>query len=214
MKLQNEFTVNTGLAEAWDMLTDLEIVASCLPGASLRGREDDRFLGTVKVKVGPMTAEFTGSTWFARLDGDAHTAVIKAVGKDPRGQSTAQALITAAVTPQGADTLVSVDTDLDISGRLATFGRGAIADVSARLMSQFAENLNARLSRYGAAADGSPAAPAQADGTGTAGAQAPSLDVISLLRPMVAERLPALSVGFAIGLATGACLLRRRARHA
>ncbi len=218
MKLQNEFKVDAGLDKAWTTLTDLELVASCMPGASLQSRKDGRFIGTVKVKVGPMTAEFTGSTWFVSLDDSAHTAVIKAVGKDQRGQNTAEAVITAAVVPSDTHTAVTVDTELDISGRLATFGRGAIADVSARLMNQFAENLNARLNHDGATTrDGSTGAPAssgQAPPAQVRPAQAASLDLLSLLRPLAGERLPALSAGFAVGLITGLWLLRRRPRRA
>ena len=143
MDLNHEFIVNVPVNDAWVILTDLERIAPCLPGAQLTEVEGDTYRGQVKVKVGPIVAQFKGQASFVTRDDDAHRASLKAEGRDTTGKGTASATITAqltAVTP--TSTKCSVITDLTISGKVAQFGRGALADVSDKLLAQFAENLN------------------------------------------------------------------------
>jgi carbon monoxide dehydrogenase subunit G len=231
MQLHNEFTVNTDPQSAWRQLTDLEYVATCLPGAKLLGVDGEQYRGQVQVKVGPIRAAFEGTAHFDQRDDEQRRAVIVAAGKDPRGQAAADARITAQVVPEGQQSRVVVDTDLNISGRLAQFGRGAVADVSARLMTQFADNLNAKMSGQGPAAPppaptsvvtpgGSPTAMPP---TGTAppagpaqqpvapGPSAGSLDVAELIGPVVLRRFgPCLAVAVVVALVTRALTGRRR----
>ncbi|TRZ73112.1 MAG: membrane oxidoreductase [Actinobacteria bacterium] len=143
MDLNHEFIVNVPVNDAWVILTDLERIAPCLPGAQLTEVEGDTYRGQVKVKVGPIVAQFKGQASFVTRDDAAHRASLKAEGRDTTGKGTASATITAqltAVTP--TSTKCSVVTDLTISGKVAQFGRGALADVSDKLLAQFAENLN------------------------------------------------------------------------
>ena len=143
MELSNEFTVEAPIETAWAILTDVETIAPCLPGAQLKEIDGDEYRGTVKVKVGPITAQYKGAATFEEKDDDAHRAVIRAEGRDTRGQGNASAMITATMTPAGdAATSVSVATDLTVTGKVAQFGRGVMADVSANLMEQFADNLS------------------------------------------------------------------------
>ncbi len=137
MELTNEFDVEVPVDEAWAVLTDLERIAPCMPGAQLTEVEGDEFRGNVKVKVGPITAQYKGVARFAEKDDAIHRAVIDAQGRDTRGQGNANALITATLEAQGAGTHVTVNTDLKLTGKVAQFGRGAIADVSAALLDQF-----------------------------------------------------------------------------
>src|SRR5688500_3940902 len=128
MLLQHEIDVALGMDATWDLLTDLERIAPCLPGATLDGRDGDRYRGSVKVKVGPIGAHSTGTAEFVEKDEAARCAVIAASGQDRRGQANATAEIRARLEPVGTDaTRVLIDTELDISGRVAQFGRGAIA---------------------------------------------------------------------------------------
>ena len=143
MDLNHEFIVNVPVNDAWVILTDLERIAPCLPGAQLTEVEGDTYRGQVKVKVGPIVAQFKGQASFVSRDDVAHTASLKGEGRDTTGKGTASAIITAqltAVTP--TSTKCSVVTNLTISGKVAQFGRGALADVSDKLLAQFAENLN------------------------------------------------------------------------
>ncbi|HEY8057967.1 MAG TPA: SRPBCC family protein [Acidimicrobiales bacterium] len=137
MELTNEFDVEVPVDEAWAVLTDLERIAPCMPGAQLTEVEGDEFRGNVKVKVGPITAQYKGVARFAEKDDASHRAVIDAQGRDTRGQGNANALITATLAAEGAGTHVTVNTDLKLTGKVAQFGRGAIADVSAALLDQF-----------------------------------------------------------------------------
>ena len=143
MDLHHEFTVNVPVDEAWRVLTDLERIAPCLPGAQLTEVEGDTYRGQVKVKVGPILAQFKGQASFVSRDDQAHTATLKGEGRDTTGKGNASAMITAELTAVDANsTRCVVNTDLSISGKVAQFGRGALADVSDKLLAQFVENLN------------------------------------------------------------------------
>lgn len=141
MELTNEFTVEAPVEQAWAVLTDLERIAPCMPGAQLTEVEGDEYRGNVKIKVGPISAQYKGAASFVSRDDTAHTAVLKAEGRDTRGQGNASATITATLIPDGPRTKVIVGTDLTITGKVAQMGRGVLADVSAKLLGQFVESL-------------------------------------------------------------------------
>jgi uncharacterized protein len=155
MKIANEFTVNAPIEDAWDVLTDLEQVIPLMPGAQMTGREGDEVLGKVKVKVGPVTSEFSGKVRFVEQDRTAHRAVIDGKGKEARGAGNAVATVTAQLHEAGDHTRVTVDTDLKIVGKLAQFGSSMLQQVSEKLLGQFVDSLEAKL-----AADSAPAKPA------------------------------------------------------
>jgi len=141
MELSNEFDVSVPIEQAWGVLTDLERIAPCLPGAQLQEVEGDEYRGIVKIKVGPITAQYKGAAHFVEKNDETHKAVLVASGRDTRGQGNASATITAELTPKGDVTHVSVLTDLTITGKVAQFGRGVIGDVSVKLLDQFVVNL-------------------------------------------------------------------------
>jgi carbon monoxide dehydrogenase subunit G len=145
VKIENEFTVHAPIDEAWKVLTDLEGIAPCLPGAQLTGVDGDVYQGKVKIKVGPVISEFAGTARFAEKDDDAHRAVIDAKGRDSRSAGNAAAIITATLRAEGESTVVSVDTDMKISGKLAQFGSGMIKEVSQKLLGQFVASLEAKI---------------------------------------------------------------------
>lgn len=150
MKIDSEFTVSVPIAKAWEVLTDIEGIAPCLPGAQLTGLEGDDYLGKVKVKVGPVITEYAGTAAFSAKDDTAYRAVIDAKGRDSRGAGNASAVITAQLRADGDRTVVSVDTELKISGKIAQLGSGMIQEVSAKLLGQFVDNLEAKLAASGA----------------------------------------------------------------
>ncbi len=162
MELTNSFKVAVAPTDAWDVLTDVERIAPCLPGAQLQEVAGDEYRGIVKVKVGPITAQYKGSATFVEQDKGAGRAVLKAEGRDIRGQGNASALITATLTPAGDGTEVNVVTDLTITGRVAQFGRGVLADVSSKLLGQFVECLESDL-LGGDAAAGTSESPTEAN---------------------------------------------------
>jgi uncharacterized protein len=169
MELVNEFTVNAPIDEAWKLLTDLERIAPCLPGAQLTEVEGDVYRGFVKVKVGPITAQFKGQAQFTERDEANHRGTIKADGRDTGGKGNAAAFIHAHLTEVDPEnTRCNITTDLTITGKVAQFGRGALADVSGKLIGQFATNLEAMvLAGEGAPTPTDPVAPDGPAGTAT-----------------------------------------------
>ena len=145
MKITHEFTVSVPPAEAWAVLTDLEAIAPCMPGASLTGFDGETYQGKVRVKLGPVISDFGGTARFTAKDDATHHAVIDAKGKDSRGAGNASARITADLRPDPAGTVVSVDTDLTISGKVAQFGSSMIKQVSEKLLGEFTTCLEAKL---------------------------------------------------------------------
>ncbi len=153
MELINEFTVNASIEKTWATLTDLELIAPCMPGAQLTEIEGENYRGHVKVKVGPISAQFKGQAHFVERDDVNHKAVLKGEGRDTGGKGNASALITAQLTSvDETTTKCVVTTDLTITGKVAQFGRGAMADVSDKLLKQFVTNLETQVLSQDAAA--------------------------------------------------------------
>jgi uncharacterized protein len=160
MKLEQSFEVQAPLERVWQALIDVEHVAPCLPGASVTGRnEDGSYDGAFTVKIGPTTASYTGKLEMEQVDEDAHTATMQANGTDRRGQGGAKATITSKLAEADGGTRVEVVTDYHITGRLARFGRGGmIEDISERLLTEFAQRLQASLTTGEPEAAAEPAA--------------------------------------------------------
>jgi hypothetical protein len=155
MKIEDTFRVAVPIDEAWRVLLDLERIAPCMPGAELQEVAGDEYRGVVKVKVGPITAQYKGVAQLAEVDEANRRAVIDAQGRDTRGQGNAKATITMVLTALPGDTTeVSIDNDVTITGKVAQFGRGVMADVSAKLLAQFVECLEANV--LGAQAETAP----------------------------------------------------------
>jgi carbon monoxide dehydrogenase subunit G len=141
MEITDSFRVSTPIDATWKVMLDIEGIAPCMPGAQLQEVDGDEFRGIVKVKVGPITAQYKGSARLAEIDEPNRRIVIDASGRDTRGQGNAKASIVVTMTAEGAGTKVDVVTDLSITGKVAQFGRGVLADVSSKLMGQFVENV-------------------------------------------------------------------------
>ena len=141
MKLENEFTVDAPVDQVWELLMDLERVTPCLPGAALSEHAGDDYKGTMSVKLGPITQEYEGTVKIDEADEEARRAVIKAQGKDARGQGTVSATITSTLHEEDKGTRVHIETDMQVTGRAAQFGRGTMQDVAGKLAGQFADCL-------------------------------------------------------------------------
>jgi len=202
VELNNEFRVAVPAAKTWEVLTDVERVAPCLPGATLLSVDGDDFTGAVKVKVGPITVSYKGDATFQEKDPAAQRVVLKANGKETRGNGTASAIVTAQLKDEGADsTLVVVTTDLAISGQAAQFGRGVLADVAGSLIDQFAKSLEAELLGGATPSD-------ETSSAGTTSAQAPQeaapINALALAKvmavPMAKRFAPAIGAVAAAGV--------------
>jgi len=174
MQLEQSFTVPVPVEQAWEVLLDLPRVARCMPGATLTESDGETFAGNVKVKLGPISLTYQGKGRFVERDEAARRVVVEASGKDARSAGTAAATVTATLTGAGDTTTVDVVTDLKITGRPAQFGRGMIAEVSGKLLGQFADCLAETLGSApaGAPASGAPASGAAASGSPAGGAAA------------------------------------------
>lgn len=204
MELSNEFRVAVPPAKTWEVLTDVERVAPCLPGATLLSVDGDEFTGTVKVKVGPITVSYQGLASFQEKDAAAQRVVLKATGKETRGNGSASAVVTAQLKDGGDATTVVITTDLTISGKAAQFGRGVLADVATNLISQFAQRLEADLLE---------SAPAVSTGETPVAATKPaaveSVDLLKVVAMPVAKRTLPVLAGVAVGVVLGYLLGRR-----
>lgn len=172
MELSNEFVIERPIEETWKILNDLEFIAPCMPGAQLTEIEGEEYRGLVKIKVGPITANYKGKASFVEQDTVNKVARLKAEGRDPR-QGNANAMVTAKMTAASdTSTTVNIHTDLGLSGKIASFGRGAIEDVSKKILGQFTDNLRDKLAEGAAPANEGSASDAPAAAAATAGATA------------------------------------------
>jgi uncharacterized protein len=175
IELDNSFTVPVPPEQAWDVLLDVERIAPCMPGASVTSVEGDEIEGQVKVKLGPLSLSYKGTAKFTEKDQANHTIAIEASGKETRGAGTASATVHAGLKPADAEgtTLVSIHTSLNVTGRPAQFGRSLLPEVSGKLISQFATNLEALMDATvapAAPAESAPAAGTETDSSGGAAA--------------------------------------------
>jgi carbon monoxide dehydrogenase subunit G len=204
VELNNEFRVAVPAAKVWELLTDVERVAPCLPGATLLSVDGDDFTGAVKVKVGPITVSYKGEATFQEKDAAAKRVVLKASGKETRGSGSAAAVVTAQLKDEGDATTVVITTDLTISGKAAQFGRGVLADVAGNLIGQFAKSLEASV-----LGDSTPAATATSAATSPTDA-GDSVDLLKVVAVPLAKRFAPVAAGVAAGVAIGFLVGRRR----
>ena len=138
MDFSESFSVDAAIADVWELMTDVERIAPCLPGAQLQEIDGEDYHGIVKVKVGPITSQYKGTARFESVDEAEHKIVLTAQGRDTKGAGNAQANINVSLKGNTSATQVMVDVHLDLKGKVAQFGRGVLADVSGKLMAKFA----------------------------------------------------------------------------
>jgi carbon monoxide dehydrogenase subunit G len=176
MQLEHQFSVPVPVAQAWDVLLDVERIAPCMPGATVESFDGETIVGRVKVKVGPIQVTYSGTARFTDRDEAARRAVLEASAKEARGSGTATATITAQLQDDGGSaTNVTVTTDLAITGKPAQFGRGVMEEVGNKLLGRFADCLADTLGS-GDASDSSTEAAAEPAPAAAAAATAPAAD--------------------------------------
>ena len=168
MRIQNSFDVAVPVPQAWELLTDIEEIAPCMPGAELTEVLDgDAYRGNVTVRLGPVTLTFDGTARFDEMDSEAYQARVSAQGTDSKGRGGATADMTFRLEPTEQGTKVVIDTDLNLSGSVAQYGRGAgmINELANHLVGRFAESLHEKI-----AVAGQTSAPGIQDNTAAAAA--------------------------------------------
>jgi carbon monoxide dehydrogenase subunit G len=146
MLIKSGFEVAQPVDKVWRVFDDIPQVAACLPGAQLTDElGDDKYLGTVAIRMGPVKLQFAGTAQIKERDEAAKRIVVDAAGADEKGRGQAAMLVTATLAPTRGGTRVDVSQDLQLSGAAAQYGRGMISDVTAVLMRDFATNLQTRI---------------------------------------------------------------------
>jgi carbon monoxide dehydrogenase subunit G len=195
MKLENDFTVPAPVEQVWPALLDIARVGGCLPGAVIETNGGDgTFRGTMKVELGQVTSVYEGTARLQDVDADTHTVSIAVQAREAKGQGTATAVITNRLIPHDGGTRVVAETDLNLSGRQAQFGRGIIEDVAGKLLGEFATRFQAELlagDPEPPAAGTEPAAAAQPEALDLGGVPAGSLKTRALGAALAAGALAA-----------------------
>jgi carbon monoxide dehydrogenase subunit G len=222
MRLENEFLVSAPLEQTWLTLLDIERVATCLPGATVQPADADGvFRGGMKMKLGPVTVDYQGTARMLDLDEDEHVATMEARAKETRGQGTASATITNRLTRDGDRTRVTVQTDLNVTGRQAQFGRGIMQDVAERMLGEFAvrlerEILSGSASKSAAPAGAGPGAgaavPAAVSGSPAAVAESEPLDLGNVVTGPLLKRAAPIAAGGLLAALLVLVLRRGRTR--
>jgi carbon monoxide dehydrogenase subunit G len=203
MEFTNKFTVPAPLEQAWALLRDVERIAPCLPGASdVESIGDDTYTGAVVMKVGPIKIAYRGTVAFRDIDVAAKRLVLDASGKENTGKGSAAAIVTVQLKDAGGtSTDVKVHANLQVTGKVAQFGRSAMADVAGRVIDQFANNLSVLLGESGAPAAAGSANPAVGqDGSAYRSTAAPQtsndLDAFALALPVVKRAMSSVAAFF------------------
>ena len=224
MEFENAFDVPAPIDEVYSALLDVERVAPCVPGAEvLEQTGDDAYKVAIKVKVGPMSMQYRGDVQIVEKDPEAHRGVMRAKAREARGQGTVTSNVVMTLAGENGRTHGTIATDVQLSGRVASMGRGIIQDVSARIVDQFADNLAAMLSGPPAEAPAEPAPAAGEPPSGPAAAPPPppraepesaELSALDLVGSVVAARLrdPKTLGGLVLVVVLLGFLLGRRGR--
>ena len=209
MILDNHVVVDAPPDEVFALLNDVERVAGCLPGAALDGGDGETYRGGVKVRVGPISAAYTGTVRFLETDKDRRYLRLQARGTDTKGSGDAEAQVELTVEDAGSGSVLRLRTDLLIRGKIAQFGKGAIGAVSAKLLGQFAVNLAGLLEEDSTGLAAVPHAAQPRSGTTAAPEE---LDGLALLLGPSARKYVPVVAAFAFGLFEGWLLGRLRAQ--
>ena len=217
MIIENEFIVGADIETVWRELLDMEGVASCLPGATISATDQDNvYDGSMRLKLGPMRVEYRGKATLSEVDEEHHTAVISLSAREAKGHGSAMATIRNRLESVDGGTRVSAQTDLQITGPQAQFGRGVIEDVGKRVLREFSQRLEQRIAggqELGAREEQGTDRPTEVAAPGPSGAHAPApaeLDVGSLVTSSpVVRRVGAAAIALAL-IALALILLRRR----
>jgi carbon monoxide dehydrogenase subunit G len=143
VQLVNEFSVDAPLDIAWSVLTDIPKVVQCIPGAELDRRDGDDYHAHVAIKVGPVGLTLAGMATLVSRDDSAREMVVRGNARDRKGNGSTDATVRMVARDDAGRSVVTVTTDLELSGRIAQFGKGVIVQVSNRIIGQFVDRLNA-----------------------------------------------------------------------
>ena len=144
--LEKTFQVDEPIDKVWDYLSDPAKIVTCVPGASLTEKVDDKnYKGEVTLKFGPIKAKYDGLITFEEMDVENRKMVLKGKGLDSKGAGSADMLLNGNLVEKDGGTEVSYTMEISIMGKLAQFGSRLITDVSNQLFNTFVKNFKAKL---------------------------------------------------------------------
>ena len=162
------FHVEENIDRVWEYLADPTKIVTCVPGASLTEKIDDRnFKGKVSLKFGPVKAAYDGKITIEELDVANHKMVLKGAGVDPKGKGSADMVMNGILAEKDGGTEVNYSMEVSIIGTLAQFGSRLVNDVSDQLLNQFIDNFTNKLKAE---------APAETEAEGEVAAPPPKVD--------------------------------------
>lgn len=216
MKLHNEFTIEADAATVWAHLLDMDGVAACLPGAKIEEFvEPNIYKGTIRVRIGPMTVDYRGQATLVEVDDAAHAATIHMRAREQKGQGSAVAVVKNHLETVPGGTRVVAETDLQITGPQAQFGKAVLEDVGGRVLIEFSRRLEeqingARATAGRAALDGAAASTPMS--STNAHEDDEVLDLGRILSQSMAGRAARLAAAVVAAAALVALALSRRRR--
>jgi carbon monoxide dehydrogenase subunit G len=200
MRFSNEISVDAPPDELFEFMSDPEKVVTCLPGASVEGRDGDDWRGAMNMKVGPIKASYKGTLRVLELDPDARRAVMRARADESSGQGQAEARIVSQIEEGDGASRIRMETDLQVRGRVAQFGSGAMEKVAGRMLERFADNVEDAIKGGGARAEEAKReAPAE-----------PARDTITITLPRPPSGILWALAGGAVGFGAGFLIGRSR----
>jgi uncharacterized protein len=211
MRLKTTVPIDATPDRVFDFLTDVRRVGACMPGATLTEQDGEDFKGAMVVRVGPITASYDGRVRFIEMERDERRVVMKARADERNGQGNAEARIASTVAPQGDGSLVEIETDLQIRGRIAQFGRAGIETVADQVIAELGRNVERALAAGEDVSATEPGRPPQPE----AAAAPAELDLGRVILGGTLRRYaaPALALGaaLAVGYMAGVAREARRA---
>jgi carbon monoxide dehydrogenase subunit G len=138
-KIEEKFEVQAPVERVWQYLTDPKRVVACLPGAEVLEQKDDQtFLGAIKVKVGPMSMSYKGQAKFTEKNEETHQVRMVGDAREVTGSGSTKVSMLSTVVPlANGGSEVSVNADVELAGKIVQFGRGMVEEVSRQMFRQF-----------------------------------------------------------------------------
>lgn len=145
MILSGTYTLNGPRAVVWVLLQDPTVLAKVLPGTkTLTRTADDRYVGVMKVSVGPITAaEFVVNVELK--DKVAPEKLSMHIdGKGGVGFTKGTAVIDLQEQP-GPVTVMTYNSDVQVGGKIAAVGQRLLESVGKMMTKQALDALNKEL---------------------------------------------------------------------
>jgi carbon monoxide dehydrogenase subunit G len=146
MLIEGKFALKAPIQKVWDLLLEQGTLASCIPGAEkVEAIDGKTYECIVKQSVGPISVRLKFTAVLAEVDPPKH---VKAVGRGEAlgkmGTFTCDVIVNLAENPAG-EVEVSYQTNVNIVGRLATFGERIMRAKAKSVGEEFTRNLQEKL---------------------------------------------------------------------